>query len=552
MRKSYVFSYILPALLALIISASPTICAQDTVIVNYQGLLTDRDTSEPLTGEVRITFTFEYPGGIVGWESVWESVWVEDGLFEVKLGTLTPLPVTVFDADELYLGIRVGDDPQLTPKTLITTVPYAAYAHNLTGGLELNDGVMVLSGPTADSGIIMTAGDALSIEMGQPPPDDNHPAMELVVDPLAGAGINIWDEIGKVMGFEPSPFNQGYSFNLFDPTWEPSSPLLTLKTEYDEAGVESSVDMLMFNPQPEPPGLELLKLGVASGGVASLRLGKPPPDDSYPSIEFTADPEVGASFLISNPGSEVMGVEPSPFGPGVDCRFYDPAPGTTNDLIKLSTRSDPASGESSSAITLFQPLPDMPGQEAISMSAMPGLGGSIKMFQPQPEPPGREILSIAATQTGVASVKLGEASGILMTSDATVSMIGIGTVAPSEALYVVGNIYATGSISEYSDASAKTNVRPLDGALAMVDDLQGVRYDWADEKARAVNGGDKEQIGFIAQDVEAVLPEVVLTVDDDKKAINYSRLTAVLVEAIKELKAENEELKSRIEALESK
>ena len=59
----------------------------------------------------------------------------------------------------------------------------------------------------------------------------------------------------------------------------------------------------------------------------------------------------------------------------------------------------------------------------------------------------------------------------------------------------------------------------------------------------------KEDYGFIAQEVEKVIPEIVRTNDDDKKAINYNGITSVLVKAIQEQQTIIEDLKSRIETL---
>jgi hypothetical protein len=76
--------------------------------------------------------------------------------------------------------------------------------------------------------------------------------------------------------------------------------------------------------------------------------------------------------------------------------------------------------------------------------------------------------------------------------------------------------------------------------------LQAVTFEWKHRD------DGKRQIGLIAQDVEEVFPEVVTTPDDGacEKGLLTTGLDAVLVEAIKELKAENESLKDRIEALE--
>jgi aldehyde:ferredoxin oxidoreductase len=87
-----------------------------------------------------------------------------------------------------------------------------------------------------------------------------------------------------------------------------------------------------------------------------------------------------------------------------------------------------------------------------------------------------------------------------------------------------------------SDATLKTNVETLTGSLDAVKSLRGVSYDWIE------SGGS--EIGVIAQEVEAVLPDVVSTNDEGIKSVKYGNMVAVLIEAIKEQQL-------RIEALEA-
>ena len=94
-------------------------------------------------------------------------------------------------------------------------------------------------------------------------------------------------------------------------------------------------------------------------------------------------------------------------------------------------------------------------------------------------------------------------------------------------------------ITAFSDRRLKTDIEPITNALPKVMQMQGVYYKRNDvEDAR-------EQVGVIAQDMEAIVPEVVLTADDDMqtKSVDYGKLCAVLIESIKELKAEIDELK---------
>ena len=101
----------------------------------------------------------------------------------------------------------------------------------------------------------------------------------------------------------------------------------------------------------------------------------------------------------------------------------------------------------------------------------------------------------------------------------------------------LGDFTATGNVTTNSDARLKENVETVTGALDKITSLRGVTYNKI--------GNERSELGLIAQEVEAVLPEVVITADDEiqTKSISYGNIIGVLVEAIKELKAEIEELK---------
>jgi hypothetical protein len=101
------------------------------------------------------------------------------------------------------------------------------------------------------------------------------------------------------------------------------------------------------------------------------------------------------------------------------------------------------------------------------------------------------------------------------------------------------NVTISNTLVESSDARLKENVRPIEDALSKVTSLQGVLYN-------KIETPELEEIGFIAQEVEEVVPEIVTTdeTEEGMKAVSYARTVALLVEAIKELKAEVEELKA--------
>jgi len=123
--------------------------------------------------------------------------------------------------------------------------------------------------------------------------------------------------------------------------------------------------------------------------------------------------------------------------------------------------------------------------------------------------------------------------------------VGIGTTNPLHKLHVVGNIYATGTITP-SDSRYKTNITPIDSSLLKILALKGVYYNWDIAKWPSKNFSDKKQIGLIAQEVEKIIPEVVNTDKEGYKSLSYDKLTAVLINALEDLKMESD---SKIDSL---
>ena len=93
------------------------------------------------------------------------------------------------------------------------------------------------------------------------------------------------------------------------------------------------------------------------------------------------------------------------------------------------------------------------------------------------------------------------------------------------------------NVTAYSDERLKDNIKTIENGLDKVEQLRGVTY----------TRNEKENIGVIAQEVEKILPEIVLTADDEMgtKSVDYSRLTAVLIEAVKELSEKIQKLENK-------
>ena len=141
-------------------------------------------------------------------------------------------------------------------------------------------------------------------------------------------------------------------------------------------------------------------------------------------------------------------------------------------------------------------------------------------------------------------VDLGTTS--LAYKNAYIDSLGLGTNASG----TVGEIRASNNITAYysSDIGLKENLNPIKNSIEKIQAISGYNFDWKDEVVKERGGEDdyfvrKSDVGVVAQEIEAILPEACATRPDGTKAVRYEQLVPLLIEGIKELKAEIEELK---------
>jgi hypothetical protein len=176
-----------------------------------------------------------------------------------------------------------------------------------------------------------------------------------------------------------------------------------------------------------------------------------------------------------------------------------------------------------------------------------GGGGSMTLQ------PGTGAKSNFLAGTGGAVVLQGGAKGTgpggrggYIVLQASGGNVGIGETAPANTLEVVtGGTTLADSWNVRSSRRFKINIKPLQDSLERIERLQGVSFER--------RSGEKREIGVIAEDVARIVPEVVShdPITGEVEGVDYSRLTALLIEAVKAQQAEIRELRTEVEQFKS-
>jgi hypothetical protein len=145
----------------------------------------------------------------------------------------------------------------------------------------------------------------------------------------------------------------------------------------------------------------------------------------------------------------------------------------------------------------------------------------------------------ATTGEGIAhTISIGQA--VATTDNVRFASIGVGMAASGTS----GRIDAANDIVAFStsDIRFKENITPIENAIDKIRKISGNTYDWKLE-LKDIHGYEGNDVGVIAQEVEAVLPQLVQNRDNGYKAVKYDKLVALLIEGIKEQQLQIEQLR---------
>jgi hypothetical protein len=191
------------------------------------------------------------------------------------------------------------------------------------------------------------------------------------------------------------------------------------------------------------------------------------------------------------------------------------------------------------------------GSSASATTATHLAGGTLGAIPYQTAPGRTAFLSLPILPGSLGQILVSGVNSPVYASTITVATLSVGAGPLGGA---VGEIRADNEITAYysSDKRLKENIKPIENALEKIRTLHGVMFDWNNEVIATRGGEDgyfvrKHDTGIIAQEVEAVLPEVVVNRTDGFKAVRYEKLAGLIIQAINELADQVDELKKKIQ-----
>jgi hypothetical protein len=264
--------------------------------------------------------------------------------------------------------------------------------------------------------------------------------------------------------------------------------------------------------------------------------------------EFTGSVQISGSFILtgSSTATSYNGIINATNGV-VSGSSQINATATTNWSTGIKTRLDAetvvSGSKTISGITL--------GSNLATLTIGTGLSGTSYNGSTGVTIANTGVTSITAgtgvsrdSATGTVTISIGQA--VATSDNVRFASIGVGMAASGTS----GRIDAANDIVAFStsDVRLKENIKPIENALDKISKISGNTYDWKAD-LKDVHGYEGNDVGVIAQEVEAVLPQLVQDRDNGYKAVKYDKLVALLIEGIKEQQTQIHNLTLEIENL---
>jgi hypothetical protein len=481
-----------PSALAQTVTAVPS-------VINFQGRLATPSGNPVPDGTYAIRFSLwdAAANGTEKWNKTISDVAVRNGAFAVKLDSLA---ADTFNGS-LWFEIKIGNDAALAPRQQLVSVPYALKS-NLA--LTVPDGTITnakLAGAiTADklaSGTLNGTAWLLSGNSGTNPTTnflgttDNNP-LEFRVNGYRAIRYTFAEDL---FGFPYRSINTlgGSNVNEIE-TWVVGATIA--------GGGRDNIDNSIYSDEPNRALHHFTTIGGGYGNTAS---------------EFMATIGGGLTNRASSGYTTIAGGSNN-FANGYISTVSGGIGNGTGGLAATVSGGEGNNGGGNWSVVPGGKFNRANGNYSFAAGrrASANHNGAFVWADEGSPADGTEFPSTGANQFLVRA-----AGGV-----------GINTNDPAGyALKVNGSVAGVGNYQNLSDARFKQKISPFDNALNAILGLRGVTFEW--KPTDSMNFSEGRQIGFIAQEVEKVLPELVMTDQNGVKSVAYANVVPVLVEAIK-------------------
>jgi hypothetical protein len=555
---------------ALIISilTSVIICQSLPHTINYQGVVKDASGVVVANGDYTLKFTI-YEGDVAIWTET-KSITVTDGIVNTMLGSITPIDLP-FD-NEYYLGITVGTESELTPRTKLNSVPYSFMSMNVPDGSitaskisnnqvvksinSIRDNVNLVAGsnvsisPNGNNLIISSTGSTgFALPYAGSVTQDTGFALSILSNGsscIKGEGIN------GVIGYTNSESNYGYGLIGRSPnTTQEHTGVLGTSNSIIGTGVSG----LVYQSTGTPIGVKGetrsstgysgyfiggkfytdSKVGIGTTNPSSFLEIEGNSSMNFPHLELTeSDDYARIMFRNSTAPTKNWTIAASPFSTDAQSRiyFYYNNGTTGSNLVSIFGNGNIGIGTETPGYKL-----DITGTVNFNKGITSGIAFRCN---------GDEALWYNGTY-----FSWGYAGSYNFFGN-KLKIGGNGNAAPEYTLYVDGTAAKSSAGTTWivsSDQRLKDILGNYNKGLNEIVALQPVKFRYKENNPRNLPT-ENEEVGFVAQEVQKIFPEAVSEAEDGYLDFNIHSINVALVNAVKELKAENDELKARLEKVE--